>query len=50
MPPYRGIVYAPDLRLGAANCQLDGFVIAGGSELLSIHERSFLSFLLDKEK
>ena len=45
MPPYRGIVYVPDLRLGFANRQLDGFVIAGGSELLSIHERSLVKLL-----
>ena len=38
MPPPRVIVYGAALRLGHTNCQLDGFIIAGGCGLLCIHD------------
>ena len=53
IPPPRGIVYEPDLRLGITNRQLDGFIMAGGSGLLSIHDGDgclFITPLLRKEE
>ena len=38
MPPPRVTVYVPDPRLGNANSQLDGFIIAGGCGLFCIHD------------
>ena len=38
MPPPGDTVFMPDLRLGNANRQLDGFIIAGGCGLLCIHD------------
>ena len=37
-PPPRVTVYVPGLRLGNANSQLDGFIIAGGCGLLCIYD------------
>ena len=46
-------VFSSDLRLGNRNCQLDGFIMAGGSGLLSIHDGDgclFITPLLRKEE
>ena len=37
-PPLGDTVHSSDLRLGDANCQLDGFDMTGGWGLLCIHD------------
>ena len=37
-PPPRDAVFVSDLRLGNANSQLDGFIMAGGCGLLCIYD------------
>ena len=52
-PPLGDTVYGADLRLGITNRQLDGFIMAGGSGLLSIHDGDgclFITPLLRKEE
>ena len=51
--PPRDTVYVPDPSFGNVTCQLDGFIMAGGSGLLSIHDGDgclFITPLLRKEE